>query len=352
MKNITQKATLVAILSALATPAMAADMPTVYGQAHVSFGTVSEDAGTKTSSTAVSSHASRIGVKGSIDTESSTEVIYNFEWEVDLTDNAKDTTAVTVTGTDTAPADGNIDTITTTVKDHNHIKARAQYVGLKGDWGQVRLGRDDSPYKLAGKKNVEHLSDTWADFNNIIDKGQDTRNDNSIAYWNDIGPGKLGIAYAAGNDDPAKENAGKNFSIAYDMKINDLGFAVATQTIEKSATNDETGVKTSIGYKLGDTQLGLMYETVKDDLTLDDKNTYVSVKQKLSDTNSLVVAYGVKDQGLVNDATMTAVALQHKMGKKVTVYALWADGADNGLNDASKLAGDGSAMVVGIAAKF
>lgn len=326
MKTFTQTATLIAILSALTTPVIAAEMPTVFGKAHVSFGSVSEDAGTETSSTAVSSHASRIGVKGSIDTESGNEVIYRFAWEVDMTDEAK--------------------------ASNDNIKSREQYVGLKGDWGQVRVGRDDSPYKLAGKKNVEHLSDTWADFNNIIDKGQDTRNDDSIAYWNTVGPGKLGIAYAAGDDDAAAENAGKNMSIAYDIKINDLGFAVATQTIEQSATNDETGVKVAVSYKLGSTQLGVMYEKVEDDLVLEDKNTYVSMKQKLSDTNSLVVAYGIKDQGLANDATMTAVSFQHKLDKKVSVYALWADGADGGLNDASKLAGDGSAMVLGLTAKF
>ena len=324
MKTFTHTATLVAILLALTTPVIAAEMPTVFGKAHVSFGSVSEDAGTETSSTAVSSHASRI--KGGIDTESGNEVIYRFVWEVDMTDEAK--------------------------ASNDNIKSREQYVGLKGDWGQVRVGRDDSPYKLAGKKNVEHLSDTWADFNNIIDKGQDTRNDDSIAYWHHIGPSTLGIAYAAGDDDAAAENTGKNMSIAYDIKINDLGFAVATQTIEQSATNDETGVKVAVGYKLGGTQLGVMYEKVEDDLVLEDKNTYVSVKQKLSDTNSLVVAYGIKDQGLANDATMTAVSFQHKLDKKVSVYALWADGADGGLNDASKLAGDGSAMVLGLIAKF
>lgn len=348
MKTFTNKASLIAILSALATPVIAADLPTVYGKAHVSFGSVSEDDGTtKTSSNAVSSHASRIGIKGDVATDGDTKVIYKFEWQVDMTDQSADSTTVTATDTN---ADGNIDTVST--KDHNHIKSRNMYVGLKGGWGEARIGRDDSPYKIAGKKNVEHLSDTWADFNNIIDKGQDTRNSNSVAYWNKIGPGKLGLAYAAGDDKPASENAGASTSIAYDMKIGNFGFAVATQTIEKSLTNDEKGVKVSIGYKLGSTQLGLMSESVKDDGTLDDKNTYFSVKQKLSDTNSVVVAYGVKDQGLANDATMTALSFNHKLGKKVSVYGLWADGAYNGLKDASKLANDGSVLVAGVVAKF
>lgn len=50
--------------------------------------------------------------------------------------------------------------------------------------------------------------------------------------------------------------------------------------------------------------------------------------------------------------TMTALAYQHKMGKGLEVYGLYADGADGGLNDASKLAGDASAIVVGMIAKF
>ena len=348
MKTFTQNAALVAILSALATPAMSADMPTVYGKAHLSAGSVSENSGTKTSATAITSHKSRVGVKGTVDTESGTKVTYRFEWEVDMTDHSKDSTSVT--GTDTN-ADGNIDTIS--AKSSNHIKSRSQYVGLKDSWGEIRLGRDDSPYKLAGKKTVEHLSDSWADFNNIINKDQDTRNDDSISYRNNIGPGELSIAYAAGDDDPAKENAGQNTSIAYDANIDNFRFAIAQQTIEQSATNDETGLKLSVGYKMGATQMGLMYETVDDDAnTIDEKNTFVSVKHKLSDANSLVFAYGTKDQGLVNDATMTALAFNHQLDKNVTVYALWADGADNGLNDNSKLAGDGSAMVAGVIAKF
>ena len=150
MKFFTQKATAVAILAALSTSGQIMADTKLFGKAHLSFGSVSEDSGTDNSSNAVSSHASRFGLKGTVDTDGDTKVIYRFVWQVDMTDNAK-------------------------ASDDN-IKSREQYAGLKGNWGQVRIGRDDSPYKKAGKKNVEHLSDTWADYNNIIDKGQDTRN--------------------------------------------------------------------------------------------------------------------------------------------------------------------------------
>jgi len=327
MKIFTHKVITLAVLATLSAPGIASAEAKLYGKAHLSFGSVSEDDGaTDTSSKSVKSHASRVGIKGSVDTDSTLKAIYQFEWEVDMSDNAKSS--------------------------DDNLKSRKQYVGLKDSWGQIRIGRDDSPYKLAGKKNVEHLSDTWADFNNIIDKGQDTRHDDSIAYWGKVGPGKLGVMYAAGNDDAAAENAGEATAIAYDMKMGAIGFAIATQTIEKSATNDEKGTKLSIGYKMGDTKLGLMYETVKDDGTLDDKNTFVSVKHGVSKAGSVVFAYGMKDQGKADDATMTALSYQHKLSKKLSVYGLWADGSDGGLNDASKLAGDGSAIVGGIVAKF
>ncbi len=330
MKTLTKNTSALAILAALAAPGMAAAEATLYGKAHLSFGSVSEDDGvTDSSSTAVTSHSSRVGVKGSADTEGTAQFIYKFEWEVDMADE-KDT-------------------------EDNHIKSRSQYVGIKDSWGEVRLGRDNSPYKTAAKKSVEFLSDTWADFNNIIDKGQDTRNDDSIAYWGKMGPGTLGIMYAAGDDTPAAENAGESTSIAYDMKLGKMAFAIATQTISDAGTagNDETGTKLGFGYTMGSTQLGLMYETVDDDAnTVDDKNTLFSVKHGLSKTDSIIFEYGMKDQGLADDATMTALAYKHKMGKGLELYGLYANGADGGLNDNSKLAGDSSVLVLGMVAAF
>ena len=338
MKFLTKQAT-AAVLAAITTPGLAMAEATVYGKAHLSFGSVSEDDGTTdNSSTAITSHKSRVGIKGSMDTDGASILIYKLEWEVDMTDNSKDNTDVNF-----------VDQSTQT---HNHIKARSQYVGLKANWGEVRIGRDDSPYKIAAKKKVEFLSDTWADWNNIIDKDQDTRNDDSISYSKQIGPGKLGLMYAAGNDDPAAENAGAGTSIAYDADFGNFGVALATQTIEESSTNDVTGTKLVLSYKLGSTQIGLAYETVEDDLTLDDTNTFLAVKHKLNDTDNLKFAYGTKDQGLANDATMTALAYEHSLSKDVTLYGLWASGADDGLNANAKLAGDSTVLVTGVIAKF
>lgn len=328
MKFLTKKTTAVAVLAAMTAPGLAiAAAPTVYGLAHLSVGSVSEDDGTTdNSSTAITSHKSRVGVKGDIDTDGSLKLVYKLEWEIDMDDNAKSSS--------------------------DHIKARNQYAGLKDSWGEVRLGRDDSPYKTAGRGNNDFMGNTWADYNNIIDKGQDTRNDNSISYRVKMGPGKLGIMYAAGDDDPAAENLGAGTSIAYDAKFGDLVFALTTQTIEQAPGNDETGTKLVLAYKWDKTRVGMIYETVEDDLTKDDKNTYLGFQQQLGDKDYLKIAYGFKDQGLADDATMTALMYEHRLSKVLRLYGLWAAGADNGLLDESKLAGDSSVLVAGVAAKF
>jgi len=327
MKSLTEKTVVLALFSIISMSCLASNQAKLFGKAHLSFGTVSEDDGiTDTSSTAVDSHASRIGVKGAVDTDSDTTVIYRFVWQIDMTDNA-------------ASSD-------------DHIKSREQYVGLKGEWGQLRIGRDDSPYKKAGKKNVEQFSDSYADYNNIIDKNQDTRNDNSVGYWLEFGPAKFGLQYAAGDDEVSAENAGQSYNVAYDMKTGSFGFAVAYQAIEKSETNDETGTKLILGYKQGATQLGVIGETVEDDINLDDTNMLISIKHNISNKNAVKFVYGTKDQGNTDDATMTAFAFDHNLGNKVSIYALWADGADGGLSAASKLAGDSSAIALGVVANF
>jgi predicted porin len=296
---------------------------TVYGKAHVSIASIDDDAG---SAIAVSSHASRFGVKGTVDSDSDTKVVYKMEWQIDMTDASKSSA--------------------------DHIKARSQYVGLQAGWGELHIGRDDSPYKTAGSKFTEFFGDTYADANNVIDKGQDLRADNAVKYTVKAGPGKLGVMYAAGSDSTASENAGDVTAIAYDANLGSFDLAIATQTINKSATNDETATKLAAGFKLGeDTQIGLIFETVKDDLSLDDKNTLISVNHKMGD-DAVKFVYGMKDQGLANDATMTAIGYDHKMNKSTTVYALYANGTDNGLDEASGLAGDGSAIAFGMVVKF
>jgi len=322
MKHFKLNTISLALATALIAPSAMAEN-TVYGKAHISVASIDDDTG---SSIAVTSHSSRFGVKGTVDTKSTTNVFYKIEWQIDLTDESK--------------------------ASNDHIKSRSQYIGLKDSWGEIKLGRDDSPYKKAGKKSIEFFSDTYADYNSIVDKGQDVRADNSMSYTVKAGPGKVSLMYAAGDDSTAGENTGDMTSVSYNAKFGPVVVAVATQTINKSTTNDETGTKLVFGYDISkSTKLGFLFETVEDDLTLDDSNTLVSVKHKMG-KDAIKFAYGMKDQGLANDATMMALAYDHKLNKSTTAYAIYADASDGGLNDAGGLAGDASVIGAGLVVKF
>lgn len=323
MNTLKLKTLSLAVAAALVSPVTMAET-TVYGIAHLSFANTDDDNG---SAIAIASHSSRFGVKGSMGDEGETKVIYKLEWQVDMADNSSST----------------------------GIKSRSQYAGLKGGFGEVRIGRDDSPYKNAGKKAVEFFSDTYADYNNIVDKGQDTRSNDSISYATKLGPGKLSVMYAAGDDSTTAENAGDSTVVAYDMKSGAFTVGVATQSINDSAVagNTETGTKVVVGYDINSaTKVGVLFETVSDDNdTVDDTNTLVSVKHNMGD-NAVKFVYGMKDQGLANDATMTALAYDMKINKNTSAYFLVANGTDNGLKADSEFDGDATVAGVGMIVKF
>lgn len=320
MKHLKLNAISLALATALISPIAMAET-TVYGKGHVSVASIDDDNG---SSIAVTSHASRFGVKGNVKKEGSATIIYKLEWQVDMADTSNST----------------------------QIKSRSQYVGLKDSWGELHLGRDDSPYKKAGKKAVEFFSDTFADYNNIADKGQDVRANDSVSYSTKAGPGKVSLMYAAGDDSTTAENSGDMTSVAYDAKFGAVTLGLSTQTINITPTNDETGTKVVVGYKLNKTtQFGVLFETVSDDLTLDDTNLIISAKHKMGQ-DAVKFVYGSKDQGLANDATMMAIGYDHKINKTTTAYAIYANGSDDGLSAATKLDGDATVIGGGLVVKF
>jgi len=300
-----------------------ASEPTLFGEANLSIASLEDDNG---KSTAVSSHSSRIGLKGSLSTQSSLEIVYRFVWQVDLTDEAK-------------------------ASDDN-LKSREQYLGLKDSWGEIRVGRHDTPYKKAGKKNVELFSDTLADWNNIITKSHDKRADDSISYYKNIDNTKFSIMYAAGDDapEPGAENLGKISSIAIDTKISDFAFALAYQNVDTVGS----ATKLVLGYKFSRAKIGIAAESIDNDSSIEKlTNAMLSAKYQLSDTNSIRLAYGQAEAiAPIEDPTMLALSFNHKLDDDVLVYALLAKGDDGGLEADSHLDGEGTVIAMGIAAKF
>ena len=326
--NIRDKKLPLSLLLTCLIPGVASAEAQLFGKANLSIASLDDDTG---SSTSVASHSSRVGIKGDIESKGSLKIAYRFVWQIDMADEA--------------------------ASSNDHLKSREQYISLKDSWGEVRIGRHDTPYKKAGKKNVEFFSDSYADWNNIITKSHDKRADSSLSYYKTLGPAKLSVMYAGGEDTPANDNAGEIISGAVDMKFGDLAFAVAYQDIEVDVVNADpatTATKVVVGYKLGATSVGVATENIEEDGSPDTTNTMLSIKHKINDANTIKATYGVAEETTpgLKDPTMMALGIDHKLNDSATAFAYWADGGDGGLDADAKLVGDSTVLALGVVVKF
>jgi predicted porin len=318
-----------AITAALATSVAVHAEVNVYGKIHTSVASVTSDAGISYSSTEIKSNASRIGFKSSKALENGMTVSGQAEFEIDAAgDTQKSSTDL--------------------------IKLRNTYVGLKGNFGEVRIGNHDTPHKMA-TADLDPFGDTYADYNNIITV--DNRLGNVVAYLNNFGPVGVAAAYYAGDDEVNNENNGSATSVMVNYAAGSIYLAAAVESYADTVADDlQTATVVGVGYKVSAVDLGLVYQTLAFDgsAVKDQSETYLSAKFKMDDKNTLKAAYGMRDDGVsaTDDAVMTAIGIDHKMDKQATVYALYAAGTDGGLNNKGKLAGDASALSVGFVYNF
>ncbi len=317
-----------AITAALAVSANASAEATVYGKIHTSVASVSQDvAGTKNSATQIKSNASRLGFKASTDVGNGLSFIGQLEMEIDYAGDATKSSA-------------------------DMIKARNTFVGVKGGFGTVLAGVHDTPHKMSTAK-LDPFADTYADYNNIITV--DHRLGNVIAYVNQFDSVGFAAAYYAGDDSVTGENTGAANSVMVNYDQGPLYLAGAVENYSDTVAGDvKTAAKFGAGYTFGPATIGLVYETLAMDTIDDQTETYVSLKYKTGGSATIKAAYGMRDDGVssTDDEVMSMIGVDFKMDKKASIYALYANGTDGGLANKGKLAGDASALAVGLVYKF
>lgn len=175
----------IAVLSSLSLSAQAADV-NIYGKANVTVQSSDEGDG---SFTEVKSNASRIGFYGEHKLEEGLEVIYKAEFQVDLDG-------------DSAKGDS--------------ITDRNQYIGLRGAFGEVLLGKNDTVLKQSQGK-VDLFSDLNGDIKNLWEG--ENRVADSITYKSPKFSGiQLGVTYIA--EDSVDGESGVSLSATYgDYKL-------------------------------------------------------------------------------------------------------------------------------------
>lgn len=254
----------------------------------------------------VKNHASRFGVKGKAGTDyEGLNIIYKLEWEVDVTDN--------------------------TNSSDDHIKARNQFVGLQGGFGEFIIGRHDTPFKAAQGK-IDQFNDMDADIKSIM-AGAENRESNIYQYTSPkIGDAVSVTLMAIPGEDPAGENNG--LSDGTSVSINYEGESLyLSAALDSDIEGDDTDASRLVGiWKFGDFGIGGLLQTSDFGTGQDEEVSIVSAYYKIGN-NKLKAQFGSADNydGVVNaDADLTAIGYDIGLSKKSRVgfYYFSREGGD------------------------
>ena len=245
-----------ALLSGLSFNALA-DVD-IYGKANVTVQSSDDGEG---SFTEIKSNASRLGVKGSEKINDSLEAVYKFEFH--------------------------------------------QYVGLKGAFGQVVIGRNDTALKQSQGK-LDLFNDLEGDIKNVF-KGEN-RLGNTVSYSSNSYEGFKVLATFVAEDDVDADN-GYSMAVTYgDVALKKS--AVYASIAADSEVNGYDVVRASIQGKVENFKL--------------EADGYLLNAAYSMGNNTFKVQYQDMDFDDSDDKSAISVGLDHKLNKNIKVFGFYS----------------------------
>jgi predicted porin len=300
-----KKLVAVAIAAAVAAPAAMANDTTLYGKVHMSINNSDTNDAWN-----VSNHSSRLGIKGSEDLGNGLKAIFQYE--------------MSYSGVDSSTAIGS---------------ARNSYIGLAGDFGQVRVGRHDTPNKVAFyAAGNERLADSIIDLNSNFGF-QELRTSNAIAY---ISPSFSGLTVAAavvpgeavGQGPLTPVTDADGIADAYSVGVMYSGGGLKasvgyTDGSDLTGLSDATLLNVGATYTMDNFSIGGQYQETEASPALADKESWVITGTAGFGNNTLIVMYGNSEADGIGDADTLGLAVSHKMSKRTSAYVAYRNTDDN-----------------------
>ncbi len=282
------------ILSVLSTTAFA-DVG-VYGRAHL--GIQYDKADGQSSETNIESYASRFGIKGSHKINDNLSAVVKLEWQVNMDEQSKDG------------------------KSSENISSRNQYVGVKGNFGEIVLGREDTALKKSQNK-IDVMNDFAGDIKQLFN-GENRLGDIVRYSSPKVGQLQFIVTYVAEENDKQGGDSGVSAAISYgDKKLKKTPFYVAYAHDSEVAGYDIDRV-TAQG-KIGDFTLNGMYQSSEKVSDGSDGDGFlVGASYKINDYK-ILAQYQDSDIGagkLKDSGSSASIGVEHKLSKQSKMY-LW-----------------------------
>ena len=257
----------------------------LYGKVNVSV--VNSDSGSD-DTWKLNSNASRIGLKGSTQVSEGLTVFYKTEFQVAV------------------DGDGDV------------FKQRNIYAGIKGQYGSLLAGKNDTPTKLAQKK-IDLFNDLEGDIKKTF--AGENRMADTVAYTTPK-YGNFSATYAVmeSDADNGSLSDAKSYSVNYSK--GDLYVAVAGDSNVKGADL----VRVVSQYKIDAWQLGLMYQ--QNDTT-DESGYFASAAYKI-DNITYKAQYGNNENDTDgSDKTTLSLGADFKLAKNTKSFVFFTDNEDS-----------------------
>ncbi|MFL2531558.1 MAG: porin [Porticoccaceae bacterium] len=260
----------------------------LYGKVNVSV--VNSDSGSD-DTWKLNSNASRIGLKGSTQVSEGLSVFYKTEFEVCVDDG---------------DCKGNT------------IGQRNIFAGIKGQYGSLLAGKNDTPTKLAQKK-IDLFNDLEGDIKKTF--AGENRMSNIVAYTTPK-YGNFSATYAVMPSEA--DNGGLSDATSYSVNYSkgDLYVAVAGDSNVKGADL----VRVVSQYKVDAWQLGLMYQ---ENDTTDESGYFASAAYKI-DNITYKAQYGSNENDTDgSDKTTLSLGADFKLAKNTKSFVFFTDNEDS-----------------------
>ena len=257
----------------------------LYGKVNVSV--VNSDSGSD-DTWKLNSNASRIGLKGSTQVSEGLTVFYKTEFQVDV------------------DGDGDV------------FKQRNIYAGIKGQYGSLLAGKNDTPTKLAQKK-IDLFNDLEGDIKKTF--AGENRMSNIIAYTTPK-YGNFSATYAVMPSEAVNGGLSDAKSYSVNYSKGDLYVAVAGDSNVKGADL----VRVVSQYKVDAWQLGLMYQ--ENDTT--NQSGYFASAAYKSNNITYKAQYGSNENDTDgSDKTTLSVGADFKLAKNTKSFVFFTDNEDS-----------------------
>ena len=282
--------------------------PKVYGKLNIALNNNGSD-GVNEKEIDLISNSSRLGLKGQLEMQDGLVGLYQIEYQIDPVDgHARD---------EVRGENGEIKVTDSTFTQRN------SYVGLKGSFGTLKLGKHDTPLKKASLK-VDLFNDLKGDIKNITDG--ENRITSFLGYDSPVFGGgvSISLSLSKGKDDGVigtdlDGEFGTNLSASLKYDIEVIQFVIAT---EKASIKGFDHNRLGMMIPAGPVTIGLIHTTTESTVgnSVDYDATTISIAGKVADGNGRVkFQYGTSDKSA--GLTQTQIGYDHKLFKNFKILA-------------------------------